>query len=825
MKNGLKKYFIISLIFLLLLPTVAFGNVGMMTFDLTDDGSVQIEVDPINKLLTISRSNNKTGEIKRSKWDAVINGLKGENSNLVLEYDIIFIKSDGDGPIFLPSDSSGLFKNCRRNITFSDNVNTSKVTTMHQMFKGAFNFNQDLSVFNTENVTDMSEMFWNAKKFNYNLSHFNTSKVTNMNHMFDTAKEFDQDISSWDVSLVTDMSYMFSRAEKFNRDISSWEVSNVKNMARMFDRALKFNQDISSWDVSNVTNMRSMFDTASVFNQNISSWKVSNVTDMSHMFSGARSFNQNLNWDTESVTTMEWMFCDALRFNGNISSWNTENVTNMSHMFDFARNFNRSIDSWNVSNVQNMDYMFFKAIQFNQDLNSWNTKNVTTMEGMFALSQLFDGNISSWNTEKVTNMSGMFQGAKAFNQPLNWNTASVIDMSHMFQDAESFNQDLSSFNVSSVENMTAMFFKSSLFNQNLSSWNVSNVQNMDYMFALSGFNRDLSGWTVDNLRNANSMFLGSKFSGDISSWEMPKLETMQQMFAEDNYINKIIINSNHPDSVKADNLFKTNDSKFISELEFKGLKNVPKYHIKKDQIAVKDSGSGLVEISKNEEKDIEFEDNVYYHIYPAGVVLDMEASDMEINYGQMKDIQLTVKNASSATIYNPVLKMNLHSPVGSGDTPMIFSNPVVKVETKNSSGNYEEAPFDVLRTGNNITIRFLDSLNQKMALNKEYKISLKLTVTYESDPVTSVVKFSILDKIRSISAFSNLKVYEIPYKIETLMPSFSLNDPNIDFSVHYNTFNSDVLTSDLITVDREKASYVKHFLVKLKNMQELQNEF
>ena len=91
-------------------------------------------------------------------------------------------------------------------ITTINNINlwnTSNVTQMKLMFRGATAFNQALS-FDTSSVADMSRMFQSATAFNQPLSTFDTSNVTNMRFMFSGADAFDQNIGSWNVANVTD---------------------------------------------------------------------------------------------------------------------------------------------------------------------------------------------------------------------------------------------------------------------------------------------------------------------------------------------------------------------------------------------------------------------------------------------------------------------------------------------------------------------------------------------------------------------------------------------------------------------------------------------
>ena len=61
-----------------------------------------------------------------------------------------------------------------------------------------------------------------------------TSEITDMSELFKGMDKFNGDISKWDVSNVTDMSFMFYDCESFNQDISKWDVSNVIDMQGMF---------------------------------------------------------------------------------------------------------------------------------------------------------------------------------------------------------------------------------------------------------------------------------------------------------------------------------------------------------------------------------------------------------------------------------------------------------------------------------------------------------------------------------------------------------------------------------------------------------------
>ena len=85
-----------------------------------------------------------------------------------------------------------------------------------------------------------------------NFNDIDTSEITDMSELFEGIKKFNSDISKWDVSNITNMAWMFGGCKLFNQDISNWNVSNVIDMGYMFYYCNSFNQDISEWDVSKV---------------------------------------------------------------------------------------------------------------------------------------------------------------------------------------------------------------------------------------------------------------------------------------------------------------------------------------------------------------------------------------------------------------------------------------------------------------------------------------------------------------------------------------------------------------------------------------------
>jgi surface protein len=190
------------------------------------------------------------------------------------------------------------------------------------------------------------------KKYGH-ISEWNTSKVTTMNELFLDKKNFKDNISKWDVKNVIDMHFMFCGASSFVGDVSLWNVSKVKDMSGMFCDSL-FNGDISRWNVSNVKCMNGMFAENKAFNVDISDWNVSKVSNMKMMFY-MTTFNGDISrWNVSNVRDMSSMFLRASLFQGDLSRWNVGNVNNMGYTFSGAHRFNSDISSWNVSNVTDM---------------------------------------------------------------------------------------------------------------------------------------------------------------------------------------------------------------------------------------------------------------------------------------------------------------------------------------------------------------------------------------------------------------------------------------------------------------------------------------
>ena len=100
-----------------------------------------------------------------------------------------------------------------------------------QITTGVLSFNSDLSKWTTTRVTNLAQMFDEENgspfsQFNSMLTNFDTSKVTTMHAMFRNTK-YNQDLAHFDTSNVIDLSYMFFGTTEFNQDLD-WDTQKVK---------------------------------------------------------------------------------------------------------------------------------------------------------------------------------------------------------------------------------------------------------------------------------------------------------------------------------------------------------------------------------------------------------------------------------------------------------------------------------------------------------------------------------------------------------------------------------------------------------------------
>ena len=103
----------------------------------------------------------------------------------------------------------------------------------------------------SENVTELDGAFKGATNFNQDISGWNTTNITSMKNLFNGATSFNQDLSNWNVENVTDMSGMFNGASEFNSDLSEWCVSSLNEQSNFSTDSSLISEQIPSWGTCN----------------------------------------------------------------------------------------------------------------------------------------------------------------------------------------------------------------------------------------------------------------------------------------------------------------------------------------------------------------------------------------------------------------------------------------------------------------------------------------------------------------------------------------------------------------------------------------------
>merc|ERR1719401_3323748 len=241
------------------------------------------------------------------------------------------------------TDFTSMFENAVRFSQDIDNWSPSAVSLFDSMFKSASQFDGKMFTATTQTGAKMESMFENAVFFSgKNINNLQTSTVTSMKSMFKGATVFNSECTHsttskqtvWNVALVTDFTSMFEEARSFNKAISTWPFDATTarvvttGFNSMFKNAAVFNNGIfqvdsntASQGQADVNSLESMFEGAAGFNQDLHDWTlatatVDDTTGLQSMFSGASKFQQNLcswqsNLDANNQPTTNNMFLNT----------------------------------------------------------------------------------------------------------------------------------------------------------------------------------------------------------------------------------------------------------------------------------------------------------------------------------------------------------------------------------------------------------------------------------------------------------------------------------------------------------------------------------
>lgn len=255
--------------------------------------------------------------------------------------DIVRVVFDVSFASARPKSCNSWFMECEKleAIDGIENLNTSKVTDMWQMFYNCKSLTSlDLKTFDTHNVLSMSYMFFGCNNLTYlNVSSFDTSNVGNMMWMFAGCwKLTNLSVSNFDMHSVRTMLGMFSSCKGLTHiDVSQFNTENVENMQAVFQNCENLSSlDLSGFNTSKVNDIASMFNSCkSLTSLDLSNFDTQLVTQSTSLFYGCQKLEAIYLGDKFSLEGLskleasDYMFykCSATLYCSPVAYWASKN--------------------------------------------------------------------------------------------------------------------------------------------------------------------------------------------------------------------------------------------------------------------------------------------------------------------------------------------------------------------------------------------------------------------------------------------------------------------------------------------------------------------
>lgn len=491
--------------------------------------------------------------------------------------------------------TSGMFYNCAalQSVTFADNIDTSSVTNMGDMFSRCSSLKRiDLSNFDTSNVTNIWDLFANCSSLEYiDISSFDLSNVTVLGNPFvntndlktlktpkvnplDTivlAKEMlntNTFTNTTKLPVTTGYSVMLIREGDYYLDTGNDKTTlfGVIPRDKILSVTFTYDRDFNETEIYpgsdalpvNVGNdpetgyyMYKIPD-GDMYNVYVVSKNFAKFIVNGELYS---VFYKNTNMttisglgllDTSRTYSLGRMFlgCSALT-NFDIENLSTEGITAFDYMFSSCTSLTSlDLSNFDTSSGINFDSMFNKCTSLTSlNVSSFNTSNALHMQHMFEdNNNLTLLNISNFDTTKVDNVSYMFNNCNNLQTLIlgeNFNTCNSTTFYNMFANNNKLSVvDTSKINTQSATGLSNMFENcSSLESIDLSNFYTANVTSFENLFSgCSSLERiDLSKFSTENIASYTKMFYGctSLKSVDLSNFVIPsRVYGTSNVFAE-----------------------------------------------------------------------------------------------------------------------------------------------------------------------------------------------------------------------------------------------------------------------------------------------------
>lgn len=414
-----------------------------------------------------------------------------------------------------------------------ENLNTSEVTNMQEMFYGCTGLTSlDLSHFNTSKVSRMSSMFQDCTNLtSLNVSGFTTvsnSSQVEASSMFSGCTSLtDLKMENFDTQYVTSMSFMFYNCSSLTfLNLSSFNTAKVQYMNSMFNGCSKLKTILVSekWKTQAVLNSNFMFTGCSSIKGGKGTTYDSNHVDK--LYARIDGGTTTPGYLTEDKVTYAQLSEDET-----ILTFYCDNKKGARPGISYDLNTGNSNPGWYGKRASVTNVVF--------DASFAEVRPTSTYYWFYGMDKLVSiAGIEYLHTDNVTTMRSMFSGCNVLEglDVSGFNTANVTHMGSMFSNCRLLTElDVAGFETGNVTNMSYMFNQCyALTSLNLSNFNTESVTSMEYMFyGCKGLtNLDVTNFITDNVTTMKDMFAGCNglTSLDLSKFNTSKVTTMYEMF-------------------------------------------------------------------------------------------------------------------------------------------------------------------------------------------------------------------------------------------------------------------------------------------------------
>lgn len=290
-----------------------------------------------------------------------------------------------------------------RNFEGWENLNTSNVTDMKEMFSGCSFVSIDLSNLNTSKVTNMSLMFYNCGRLR-TIYVGDDWTSTNGGNMFWACSNLVGGSGTVYNSSNVDDSYAridggdntpgYLTKKNATESVGPYVILNnsMNNLTFYCDENKRGHTEGAVIDIDQIQQdqlVRSLSDSirTATFDDSFATYRPTSTASWFYMMSNLNSVRGLEYLVTDDVTTMNSMFigCTALK-SLDLTNFNTSSLTNMSRMFYSCHALTTlDLSSFNTSRVTGMSEAFYYCPQLTTIYvgNEWSTASVTDGSSMF----------------------------------------------------------------------------------------------------------------------------------------------------------------------------------------------------------------------------------------------------------------------------------------------------------------------------------------------------------------------------------------------------------------------------------------------------------